>query len=175
MCLVEEELGLPPGAADDLPGRLRRYYDTGLAWVTDQLGVEPRPGETIQTGLRRAFAAVGPETEPLVKAVLARLQRFQAISSDYLHEDASAERWLDVLGRFELDLTDRWRRYPRHAHVAVGRPISLGARWPAYRADRKAELTAVTRELQAACARLLEGLSRWQTPLRPVDRSPQPW
>ena len=67
---------------------------------------------------------------------LHRLQNFIAVTGDYVAAEATAERFLDVLGRLEKEVLGEVRhRVPREALVRIAPPIGLETRYEDYRKD----------------------------------------
>jgi hypothetical protein len=49
---------------------------------------------------------------------------------------------------------------PRLARFSIGDPLSVSERWPAYQANRRQAVQALTQDLQAEMERLLQGIPR---------------
>jgi 1-acyl-sn-glycerol-3-phosphate acyltransferase len=97
---------------------------------------------------------------------LQRLQNFIAVTGDYVGAEATAERFLDVLGRLEKEVFGQVKhRVPRIAMVRVGEPIALQDRFEAYGAGKRATVAEVTREMEARIREMLRQLSRDSTPI----------
>jgi 1-acyl-sn-glycerol-3-phosphate acyltransferase len=181
MAALEHTEGLHVPAEADLNQHIEALSGRLIERLSRTLEVEPAPGANLQDQLRRLYNVVDErlfesgerdatpyerdlqrQHEPAWRAFerdLARLQCFQAVRDGYVAAHPSAERYLDVLGRLERELLGRDRGYGRRrAVVRVGEPVELQDYWEAYRADRKAALTAITSELRTRLAGLLEEL-----------------
>ncbi len=178
---LEREFELPVREEASLDDRLETMYQRMLDRIAAAVGVNIARDGTRQDVLRRLFAAVESElTEPeaasdyerrmqserlpawrAFERDLARLQTFQAVRDGYVAEHPSAERYLDVIGRLEVEVLGRAKVHqPRRAVVRVGEPIDLAERWPAYQADRRAAVEQTNAELRERVAALVEELGR---------------
>ena len=97
---------------------------------------------------------------------LQRLQNFIAITGDYVAAEATAERFLEVLGRLEVEVFGELRyRVPREALVRVGEPIRLEERYAEYKERKREVVLDVTRTMEGEIRGLLRELSRESTPI----------
>ena len=179
---MEKAMGLPAGGDLTLDQRLDRWYDTALAKLAHDTGVELPAEGTLQDRLRRLFGVVEerlyepapPATEfqrlltaqrepawRTFESDLRRLQCFQAVRDGYVAAHPSAERYLDVLGRLDREISGRVRSYGRRdAHVRVGEPVALSDWSAAYAADKRRAVLDVTAELRQRVQRLVAGLAQ---------------
>jgi hypothetical protein len=168
-----------PGASFDC--RIQYMKETVVRRIEAQLGIAPRPEQNLLDRIRALFNSVDQivQAEPRVsnyeRRILAERQRaasvlyddlwrmlqFAAMYDGYVREDFTSERFLDALGMLESEVFGRHSFYgPRRALVAVGQPIDLRDRWAAYRTDRRAEVRAVTLDLETAVRSMLAALAR---------------
>jgi hypothetical protein len=99
-------------------------------------------------------------------AELQRLQNFIALTGDYVAAEATAERFLDVLGRLEKEVLGSVRHsVPRQARIRIGTPIRLEDRYTEYRKSKRQVVADVTRELEGAIREMLKELSKEGTPI----------
>lgn len=97
---------------------------------------------------------------------LHRLQNFIALTGDYVAAEATAERFLDVLGRLEKEVLGAVRHnVPREAMVRIAEPIALGERYEAYRQNKRQTVAGVTLEIETRIREMLRELSRESTPI----------
>ena len=88
------------------------------------------------------------------------------MTGDYVAAEATAERFLDVLGRLEKEVLGEVRhRVPREALVRIAPPIALETRYDEYRKEKRRVVAETTREVEATIRGLLQELSRESTPL----------
>lgn len=182
---LEREFQVVMPESASLDDRIRGVQNVILDRVALAVG-KPLPDGTLQDKLRRLFAIileddesrreetsyeakVSEEHEPAWRAFrrdLVRLQMFQAVRDGYVGEYPSAERYLDMLGRLELEVLGKAPiKGPRVAEVRVGEPVDLSARWGDYRADRRAAVQAATGELRERVRAMLDGLSHLPPPI----------
>ncbi|MCC7493611.1 MAG: 1-acyl-sn-glycerol-3-phosphate acyltransferase [Fimbriimonadaceae bacterium] len=175
---LERRSGLAVAEQETLDHRLERLYRELLSRHSAALEVRPLPHETTPERLRRLFNALEERLDAAslpasrrafwqqVYRDLACLQTFQAVRDEYVKSYPSAERYLDVIGRLEKEVSGRDLVYgPRRAIVRVGEPIHLADHLAAYEQDRRAAVTAVTTELRARVAGLLAALAQEVPPL----------
>jgi 1-acyl-sn-glycerol-3-phosphate acyltransferase len=97
---------------------------------------------------------------------LQRLQSFIALSGEYVAQNPTAERFLEVLGRLESEVFGEVRhRVVREAVVRIAPPIRLEDRYDAYRKEKRQVVADVTREMEASIRDMLHELSREATPI----------
>jgi 1-acyl-sn-glycerol-3-phosphate acyltransferase len=96
---------------------------------------------------------------------LQRLQNFIAFTGDYVATDASAERFLDVLGRLEKEVLGKLKHpVAREALVRIAEPIRLEECYDDYRANKRQTVTDVTARLERNIRDMLRELSSQSTP-----------
>jgi len=179
---METAAGMPVGHDLTLDQRLDRWYTQALARLSHAGGVDLPAGGTLQDHMRRLFTVVEErlyepaagvsfyqrllrqQQEPgwrAFEADLCRLQCFQAVRDGYVAAHPSAERYLDVLGRLDREISGRLRRYGRrHAHVRVGQPLALSAWADHYARDKRDCVVAVTTALRERVRRLVGQMTR---------------
>jgi 1-acyl-sn-glycerol-3-phosphate acyltransferase len=97
---------------------------------------------------------------------LRRFHNFLAVSDGYAAAQMTAERFLDVLGRLEVEVLGRpGPRVPNRAEVRVGEPLELEAYYPQYRQNKRAAVAEATAALQCRVEELLRPLSALGAPL----------
>lgn len=103
--------------------------------------------------------------EPLFKD-LTRLQNFIAVTGDYVAAEATAERFLDVLGRLEKEVFGSIRHnVPREALVKIAPPIRLENHYHAYQTKKREAVGNVTKTMEETIRGMLRELSRESTPI----------
>jgi 1-acyl-sn-glycerol-3-phosphate acyltransferase len=144
------DVDLPPGAAfPDAVRLLANAYDDAI------LGGTGEPESEYDRGLReQAIDAVRP-----MHAGWMRLKNFLAVRDGYVQQLPSAERYLDVLGRLEVEVMGRSAiRGRRRALVKTGEPLNLGAHLDAYRRGKRETVAHLTSELESRVFALLSEL-----------------
>lgn len=97
---------------------------------------------------------------------LYRLQNFIAVTGDYIAAEATAERFLEVLNRLEVEVFGEVRnKVSREALVRIAKPIRLEERYDDYKRNRRDTVAAVTRELETTIRQLLRSMARYSTPI----------
>ncbi len=149
---TEVDRGLPP--AD----QLHRLFHDLKRWVG---GLEGDPSEYDERLYRRRVETAAPLFHDLE-----RLQNFIAVTGDYVAAQATAERFLDVLGRLEREVCGEVRhRVPRVARVRIAPPIRLEHRLEEYRRNKRQVVTDVTREMEVTIRTMLQELTAESTPI----------
>lgn len=149
---TEVDHRLPP--AD----QLHRLFHDLKRWVG---GLEEDPSAYDERLYRRRVETAAPLFHDLQ-----RLQNFIAVTGDYVAAQATAERFLDVLGRLEREVCGKVRhRVPRIAHVRIAPPIRLEHRLEEYRRNKRQVVTEVTREMESAIRSMLQELTAESTPI----------
>jgi hypothetical protein len=187
LATMERAEGLPVGETADLNARIVAVRQKTLHRVAKSIGttVDERqlPGEQLHLLFNELKSWVGvlPEghTEyqgrlhaqknqvaaPLF-AELLRLHNFIAFTGDYVAEEPTAERFLEVLGRLQKEVLGRIpHQAPLAAVVKVAPPIPLEQHRDAYRASKREAVAAVTRETQARIREMLASMSDVATPI----------
>ena len=133
-----------------LPERMRALINSVYA-VTHEEPTEAR--SPYRERLHREQAA---RVAPLLRD-LNRVANWIAAQDNYVRERPTPERMADNLRRLEVEIFGKARLRGRQiAIVRVGEPISLAARYDAYREDRRDAVARVTGELEQAVQRLLD-------------------
>ncbi len=164
----------------DLPASDGRHFDRRIARAMRQLAErcaarldvrlpEPVSGtDPLHHLLTVAWELLGdervgadPPAPVELRRDLDRLQVFRAVRAEYVARHPSAERFLDVISRLELEVFGETRVHTtRVALVRVGQAIDLSAHLRAYEADRRAAVATVTGLLQRRVQAMLSELSR---------------
>jgi 1-acyl-sn-glycerol-3-phosphate acyltransferase len=163
---LEREQKLEPQPGEGLNARIDRLRESIAERIATALGIQA-PRETTFPALVQALANayedfveeeaegrsdVPPEQDGVreLYRLWLRLKNFVAVRDGYVAAWPSAERFLDVLGRLELDVFGRSHiRARRRAVVRVGTPIDLREYAAAYGERRRETLEAVTVRLEA--------------------------
>jgi hypothetical protein len=184
---LEREVGIKPEAERTLPQRIADYRKVFTARLARSIGVELDPEVTAADQLHDLFFAlrswVGelPEDHhsydvrryrrrlevaaPLF-AELLRFQNFIAVTGDYIAQNPTAERFMEILGRMEKELFGEIRNFvPRVAMVRIAPPIRLEERREEYRENKRETVKTVTLELEGQIRQMLQELSTNGTPL----------
>ncbi|HTE20346.1 MAG TPA: 1-acyl-sn-glycerol-3-phosphate acyltransferase [Armatimonadota bacterium] len=184
---LERQVGLPVSEGGDLGPRIAAGRQRMLQRVAEAIHVEVNeeqsPADQIHLLFHELKEWVGTLPEdasdydrrlyghrvevatPLFND-LQRLQSFIAVTGDYVAAEATAERFLDVMGRLEQEVFGEVRnRVPRQALVRIAPPIPLEERYDDYRKNKRAVVAAVTGDLETAIRGMLQELSRRSTPI----------
>lgn len=106
---------------------------------------------------------------------LRRVLEFVAMTGDYSAEVQTQERFLDVLGRLELEVFGRLCFLPpRAVAIAAGEPLDLAQRYNDYLADPETASEAAMQAQEQAVRRLLDGMAHYCRPLPPELAGPLP-
>jgi 1-acyl-sn-glycerol-3-phosphate acyltransferase len=184
---LERQEGLKPAEGDDLSQRIlvvrQRMLDRVAEAIGTQIDHRQPPAEQLHLLFHdlKKWVGILPDdfsdyderlylhrievAAPLFSD-LQRLQNFIAITGDYVAAEATAERFLDVLGRLEKEVLGGVRhRVPREAMVRIAEPISLEDRYEAYRKNKREVVAEVTREMESRIRAMLQQLSLEATPI----------
>jgi hypothetical protein len=187
MATVERELGIQPDPARPLTERIAEFRATYLARVAQAMGSELDPDITPADQLHRLFNDlrewVGDLPDghndyelrryrhrlmaaaPLFQD-LERFQNFIVVSGDYVAQNPTAERFLEVLGRLEKEVFGEVRNcVSREALVRIGQPIRLEERYDAYRQGKREQVQGITREMEASIRGMLQDMASEGTPI----------
>jgi hypothetical protein len=183
LAALEREFGVNPPADATLDQRIAPVRDLMIRRVATLLRVElpanasfpaqvralfnayhdflSGEGAAPQSEYERALHAQDVDAARALYPIWARLKNFLAVRNGYIQQLPSQERFLDILGRLEIEVIGRSRiRGPRRALIGVGEPLDLRPELPAYRAARRETVARVTRELEervmAQLRRLME-------------------
>jgi 1-acyl-sn-glycerol-3-phosphate acyltransferase len=150
------DVRLPSGAS---VSEQLHSLDSALAAFCDESSAGTSEAERRQGQRRRAMAI------PLARD-LRRLHSFIAVSDGYVASAMTAERFLEVLGRLEVEVFGRSRRRGRYqVTVRVGDPLELGDHLESYRQSRRGAAAEATAELARRMQDLLHPLSDLGTPV----------
>jgi hypothetical protein len=184
---MEKEFGLSVPAEAPLSGRIAAAKEHVLTRVARELDVRPPAGASPAERMHfldNAVAAYVAEyahseieyerrlhqrrrevAEPL-KSDLQRLHNFLAVSDEYVATGTTVERFLEVLGRLEVEVLGRPAlRLPTRALLRVGEILELGEFYDEYRQSKRAAVSHATAALQNRIQELLQPLSELGTPL----------
>lgn len=179
---VEQDLGIKPAEDVELPDRIQEYRQRLMDRVAQAVGAKVAPELSPADQLHALFHDlkewVGelPESAnayqerlyrrrvevatPLFQD-LQRLRNFISVTGDYVRTDPTAERFLDVLGRLEVEVFGEVRhRVPREAIVRVAPPIRLEERYEDYRANKRKVVAEVTQQMEDTIRQMLGELSK---------------
>jgi 1-acyl-sn-glycerol-3-phosphate acyltransferase len=160
-----EGLGAPVPPATDAAGkpvplrnRIRRLFTAANAIIHAPAPAGGAYARELDDRRRQAAAKLRTE--------LRRVLEFVAMTADYAAEVPTQERFLDALGRLEVEVTGKLRFIrPRGVAVAAGEPLDLAARYGAYCADPEAASEAAMHDQERAVRELLDGMAHYCTPL----------
>jgi len=187
LCSMEGYESVKRVEGADLPTRVRAVRQAVTSRVARAIGTEVRTAEPPADQLHHLFnelrAWVGrppddasPYEERLYRKKLQvsaplfedlqRLANFIMFTGDYVAAEATAERFLEVLGRLEKEVLGEVRhRVPREALVRIAPPIRMEERYDAYRENKRQAVADVTREVEGSIRSMLQELSREATPI----------
>lgn len=132
-----------------LPERMRALINSVYA-VTHEAPTEAR--SPYRERLHREQAA---RVAPLLHD-LNRVANWIAVQDNYVRARPTPERMADNLRRLEVEAFGKARLHGKQTGlVRVGEPLSLAARYDAYKVDRRGAVARVTGELEQAAQRLL--------------------
>ncbi|MCC7479331.1 1-acyl-sn-glycerol-3-phosphate acyltransferase [bacterium] len=181
-CVVagnEKRYGLKPAADSGIEARIAALREKILGRIADSLGVRQNPAEPLRDRIRALFNAIDnvitagseeggyagrlsqaqqDEAERLTHE-LWRVMHFIAVQGDYVGRLPSPERYLDTLGRLELEVFRRQRLWgPRVARVKAGSLLDLRDYYAQYCSDKRGALAALTAELEQRVKAALDSL-----------------
>ncbi len=157
-----------------------------VARMESQFEISPKPGEALLDRVRGLFNAVdrivfeesagtdyerrlATERQQAARDMyddLWRLLRFVAIYDGYVRESMTQERFLDVLGLMETEVSGVRRVWgPRRARVQVGEPVNLKDRVADYSADRRGAVANVTQTVESSVREMIEALGSGGLPV----------
>jgi 1-acyl-sn-glycerol-3-phosphate acyltransferase len=178
-CLLEinERLyEVPVPDPEDVDGRIVRLREKVLVEVEHRLGMHGvDPGAPLRNRLRKLFVAVSrmrrsagsryergllDKRARTMKHELQRVLEFVAMPGRYVEEHSSAERYLDLLSRFEMEVFGKLRFHgPRTARLSVGEPINLADTYADWQRDGEAQVERVTEQLENAVRSRLDEMA----------------
>lgn len=185
---LEHEHGIEAPADATLNSRIDRLREVLVAKLAQGLGVDlpartPVPHAVQLLGNAYDDVIYGPagaeeseedraererraETVRPLYADWSRLKNFLAVREGYVQQLPSAERFLDVLGRLEIEVLGRCHiRGRRRARVKAGEPIDLMAEMPAYRQGKRETVARVTALLEERVRQMLLAMTPASKPL----------
>jgi Acyltransferase len=155
---VAREVGEGRPAALPLPDQMRAMFNAVAAYADE---FAETPGDYGQRQHARRL-----EAAHLLLRDLWRLQNFLVVTDGYVAERMTAERFLDVLGRLEVEVFGAVRhRVPREAIVRLAPAIDLGQQYEAYQRQKRETVAAVTARVEASVRALLTELAAAGTPI----------
>jgi hypothetical protein len=147
----ERRLHLPSNEDKSLLDRIRALFN-----AVDRIVHEEPEGSQYEQQL----AVERQEAARKLYDDLWRLLQFVAVYDGYVSESMTIERFMDVLGILETEISkDRKIWGPRKALVKVGEPIDLRDYLPAYLDDKKATIKDITLEVESRVRALLDDLA----------------
>jgi len=184
---LETDLGIAADEAKELRDRIQEYrrklMDRVARAVETKVDTRQSPADQLHLLYNdlKTWVGVLPETPSEYDRVLyrrrveiaaplfydlQRLQNFIALTGDYVRQEPTAERFLEVLGRLEKELFGEVRQVvPREARVRIAPPIRLEERYDEYRKNKRGVVAAVTGEMEGAIRGMLQELSKESTPI----------
>jgi hypothetical protein len=155
---VAREAGVARPADLSLPDQMRAMFNAVAEHAAE---FAQSPGEYGRRQHARRLAAA----QVLIRD-LWRLQNFLVVTDGYVARHMTAERFLDVIGRLEVEVFGRVRHsVNREAVVRMAPAIELGEHHEAYTRRRRETVAAVTRELEGRVRRLLAELAALGAPI----------
>jgi acyltransferase-like protein len=138
--------------------QLHTLFNELKSWV----GVLPEErSEYDERRYRQRVAVAAPLFEELT-----RLHNFVAVTGDYIIQEPSAERFLEVLGRLQKEVLGQVRHAaPLKAMVRIGPPLPLHERYAEYRENKRGVVADVTRQMQESIWTMLRAMAGEATPL----------
>lgn len=162
--VAEQHFGLEPQG--DLIERRHRIEQAGWAWIYREDIADIAALSALERGLANRVAAEASFhlwhmrlAETLMVFAVRPVPEQPSLSLDELAETAlrlwSLLAW--IKGENPVG-TAPPRLGPRLARFSIGDPLSVSERWPAYQANRRQAVQALTQDLQAEMERLIKGI-----------------
>ncbi len=182
----EREFHVHPGKDANLNERIQCIKEAIVSRVSKSLGVSLPPEQPLHERIRYLLSTIEqivysePGSPDYVKQLLQKRQRelqvlyddlyqvlhFVALYEGYVGDQLTPERFLDVLGLFELEVFGRGRIWgPRKALVKLGEPLDLKNYYAKYQIDKRGTLRDVTTSLESSVAQMLAELSHQSKPI----------
>ncbi len=176
----EKRHNIAPDKDADLNTRIQAMKEVMVSRLERQLDVTPKSGDELLDRIRALFNALDritmddPDTSNYGRKLLDeqkqlasdmygelwRALQFIAIYADYVRENMTVERFMDVLCILEMEVFGERRiAGPRKACVRVGDPVDLKDEFEAYKADKRGTTEAVTLKLERSVRSMLEELN----------------
>jgi len=187
----EKFYNLQPSPDASLNDRIQLIKGFIVSRVAEALEFKLSPNQTFQDQIRAMFNLLdrivhsdvaGSEYEKQLHLQrqqgwldlyneLWKAQDFIAVSDGYVRESLSAERFLEVLGRLELEVFEKIRIWgPRKAMVKIGEKINLDDYFPRYRQDKRGTLNEVTMLLESSVKQMLGEFRQLTNPVEPLGK-----
>lgn len=163
--VAESFFHIPPkGSVID---RCRKIEQAGWDWIYRE---DLRPDKSLSP-VERGLADRLAEEAALRMWHMRLVESFVAVTGDYVKAKPTVERFAEtlLLVRDTITRIQGKNPFPRPtlgdqvAYLAVGEPLSVSDRWPAYKQSRRQAVAALTADLQAAVQALI-------TPERPTTK-----
>ncbi len=120
-----------------------------------------------QTLHRQTIEAIRP-----LHATWLRLKNFLAVRDGYIDVLPTQERFLDVLGRLEIEVLGKSHiSGRRRAVVKMGAPIDLRIRLVRYHASKRAVVDETTREIENVVLDMLSSMAAFTPPMASLSES----
>ena len=164
----------------DLDARIQAMKEVMVSRMEGQLDVTPKSGQDLLERIRTLFNTLDritmddPDTSNYGRKLLDeqkrlardlydelwRVLQFIAIYAEYVRENMTVERFMDVLCILEMEVFGERRiAGPRKACVKVGAPVDLKDEFEAYKADKRGTTESVTLKLEDKVRSMLEELN----------------
>ncbi len=168
---------------EDIDARISHLRERVLMDVEHKLGMHDVDlASPLRNRLRKLFVAVSrmrrsassayerrllDRRARVLKAELQRVLEFVAMPGRYVEEHSSAERYLDLLGRFEMEVFGRLKFFgPRTARISVCEPVNLGETYSDWQQGNEQQVDRMTLQLEDAVrTRLDELCAQYRTEL----------
>lgn len=176
----EKRHNIEPAEGADMDSRIQAMKEVMVASIERQLNVTPKSGQELLDRIRTLFNALDritmddPDTSNYGRKLLDeqkrlardlydelwRVLQFIAIYANYVRENMTVERFMDVLCILENEVFGERRiAGPRKACVKVGTPIDLKDRFKDYKADKRGATEKVTLDLENSVRTMLQELN----------------
>jgi len=178
---IEKEYNVRPEKEATLDQRLQDMKELIVSRVATALGAPLHPGKPLVERIRCLFATIdqiiyreptGSEYERQLHqhrqqqaqelyGDLWRVLHVVALYDGYVRETLSAERFLDVLGRLELEVFGQERLWgPKKALVKIGEPLNLANYFACYKTNKQDALQQATGDLECSVQHMLRQLGK---------------
>ena len=182
----EKEFNVRPNKDASLNERIQHIKELIVSRVSHALGVSSLPEQPLLERIRYLLNTIdhivysesgAPEyVEHLLQKRQQELQvlyddlcqvlHFVALYEGYVSDTLTPERFLDVLGLFELEVLGRGRIWgPRKALVKIGEPINLKNYYLQYQTNKRDALRDVTTTMESSVGQMLAKLSHQSKPI----------
>jgi len=184
----EEYYGVPPEPGADVTARLVRLREVVIARVADSLGVPAQHRDKpLRNRVRRLMTIAHRRMQETPEAggeyarelasrrlgwagrllkELRRVMEFVSITPDLAAGPPTVENYLDVIGRIEMEVFNKWRSFgPRRVQISVGEPVDLREYYARYQDDPDEASEAAMLEVEHRVRELLKSTAHLMTPL----------